>query len=380
MKSTTLRAGNGSDLSRLADMAMGRGGQLRSTGRGGETPVSARNLRGLAFHLGAKGVNAVLLAAQLGISPEVLLDSEGRITHAQLLAFWAAAEERLGDPDVGLHASETADVRLIDLTQQPSDYLLLQLLATSEDVARGMARVAKYFPIVHGLAVGEVRQTKTHADLLMTFAPHVALVPHFSEHLICTLARLLRFVTHDAARPSAFFFRHAAHGSASEHARILGAEVRFGALHDGFRIPAAQLEVTLGTAQPTLVGAIERRAEHVLELTRGDDPLVRDLHAWLERELRAGTPSADRAAEQFGVSVRTMARRLRARGTSHQRLLDDVRRQLAMRYLLDTSFTIKEVAELLGFAEASTFDRAFRRWSGGSPGDYRSAEVNRRAS
>jgi len=363
VKSTTLRAGNGSDLSRLADMAMGRGGQLRSTGRGGETPVSARNLRGLAFHLGAKGVNAVLLAAQLGISPEVLLDSE-----------------RLGDPDVGLHASETADVRLIDLTQQPSDYLLLQLLATSEDVARGMARVAKYFPIVHGLAVGEVRQTKTHADLLMTFAPHVALVPHFSEHLICTLARLLRFVTHDAARPSAFFFRHAAHGSASEHARILGAEVRFGALHDGFRIPAAQLEVTLGTAQPTLVGAIERRAEHVLELTRGDDPLVRDLHAWLERELRAGTPSADRAAEQFGVSVRTMARRLRARGTSHQRLLDDVRRQLAMRYLLDTSFTIKEVAELLGFAEASTFDRAFRRWSGGSPGDYRSAEVNRRAS
>ena len=67
-----------------------------------------------------------------------------------------------------------------------------------------------------------------------------------------------------------------------------------------------------------------------------------------------------------------MQRRLQEEGTSYQQLLDDTRRELAEQYLGQVDLTLLEVAYLLGFADPSNFFRAFRRWFGETPGEYRS--------
>jgi AraC-like DNA-binding protein len=76
-------------------------------------------------------------------------------------------------------------------------------------------------------------------------------------------------------------------------------------------------------------------------------------------------------SKELGVSSRTLQRKLRAHGTSHRDLLDRVRRQRALALLLSTASPLRVVARETGFAEPGAFCRAFRRWTGMSPGTYR---------
>ncbi len=75
----------------------------------------------------------------------------------------------------------------------------------------------------------------------------------------------------------------------------------------------------------------------------------------------------DTVAREFGMSARTLSRRLAAEGQTFKGLLDEVRRSLAFQYLKDRRFSFKQVAYLLGYSEVAAFYHAFRRWSGASP-------------
>ncbi|ASJ76443.1 AraC family transcriptional regulator [Granulosicoccus antarcticus] len=84
-------------------------------------------------------------------------------------------------------------------------------------------------------------------------------------------------------------------------------------------------------------------------------------------------PGADHVSEQLGMSVSTLRRQLQEEGTSFQRLKDDCRRVAAVRYLATSDLTYNEIAGLLGFDEVSAFFRAFRRWTGATPTEYRNS-------
>ena len=71
------------------------------------------------------------------------------------------------------------------------------------------------------------------------------------------------------------------------------------------------------------------------------------------------------------MSVRTLSRALAAAGTSYRQVLDGLRRELALRHLARNTISISEIAFLLGFVELSSFDRAFKRWTGVTPADFR---------
>ena len=83
------------------------------------------------------------------------------------------------------------------------------------------------------------------------------------------------------------------------------------------------------------------------------------------------TASLEVVAERLGMSARTLQRKLHASGTSHQELLDEMRRDLAVRYLREPGMAVCEVAYLLGFSESSAFHRAFKRWTGTTPSEFR---------
>ena len=84
-----------------------------------------------------------------------------------------------------------------------------------------------------------------------------------------------------------------------------------------------------------------------------------------------GPPSQQQIAEALHVSNRTLQRRLKDEGTSFMDLLQDTRLQLAQKYLQQRSRSVVETAYMLGFSEPSTFSRAFKRWTGVAPADYR---------
>ncbi len=91
-------------------------------------------------------------------------------------------------------------------------------------------------------------------------------------------------------------------------------------------------------------------------------PLADRVRDQILAELHGGNPSAACVASKLGISVRHLARLLRAEGTSHQRLLDETRAALARRYLGDEHRRADEVATLLGYSEVSALRRARKRW------------------
>ncbi|NMO23072.1 helix-turn-helix transcriptional regulator, partial [Pyxidicoccus fallax] len=91
----------------------------------------------------------------------------------------------------------------------------------------------------------------------------------------------------------------------------------------------------------------------------------------IRASLREGPPQVGEVAQQLHVSLRTLQRRLAEHGTAFQDEVDAVRRELAFQYLKDPHLGVSEVAFLLGYSELSTFDRAFKRWTGLTPRVWR---------
>ena len=91
----------------------------------------------------------------------------------------------------------------------------------------------------------------------------------------------------------------------------------------------------------------------------------------LEAALESGDVGIDRIARDLGYSRQTLYRRLKEEGTTYERLLDGLRRRLALRFIRDQGLSVKEAAYRLGFSDPAAFSRAFKRWTGTSPGEMR---------
>jgi AraC-like DNA-binding protein len=149
-----------------------------------------------------------------------------------------------------------------------------------------------------------------------------------------------------------------------------GCKVEFGAAENSFTLSRTDVDRILPTANRPLAGVLDGLlTEQLAKLTR-DDVVSRCKVAFLE-QLSSGEPSAEDVARQLHMSNRTLQRKLSEAGTSYQKLVDDTRRDLALRYIEDAGKSITDITFLLGFSGHSTFSRAFKRWTGTSPSDYR---------
>jgi AraC-like DNA-binding protein len=118
--------------------------------------------------------------------------------------------------------------------------------------------------------------------------------------------------------------------------------------------------------------SLEAHAER-LSREHADDPseLRRRLRDAIVAELRGGDPATQTVAKRLGVSVRTLQRKLAEEGLSFQTVVDETRAELADRYLETEGLSVTEVAFLLGYAESSSFARAYKRWRGRTPVESR---------
>jgi AraC-like DNA-binding protein len=92
--------------------------------------------------------------------------------------------------------------------------------------------------------------------------------------------------------------------------------------------------------------------------------------------LCGGKAETEPVAHELGMSVRTLARRLGELGVTFAQILDELRQDLALRYLRDPNLSLSQIAFLLGYSELSAFSHAFRRWTRTTPGEWRMKQVS----
>lgn len=151
---------------------------------------------------------------------------------------------------------------------------------------------------------------------------------------------------------------------------LIPVPVLFDCAYNQMRFPAARLDQRLRFADPRLAKMAEAQCEQEMANIKSPPKLLNQVRRIILAQ-SGRFPSVDEAASDLHMSSRTLKRKLQQLGTSYQTILDDLRKGLAVEYLTQTEITVDDIAVQLGYSDASNFARAFRRWTGRSPSDYR---------
>jgi AraC-like DNA-binding protein len=321
--------------------------------------------------LAARGCDAAGFCIEMGIDPSVIDDPDARIPLGRLDALWNRAAGLTGDPHVGLHVAESVSA--------DSFGLLSYLGASCSTWGDGLRKVCRYFRL---LSDGSAYHLSVAADrAIVTATQDVHSSESVRQRVEFTVAVMhgygRRFVEGGFEICDVFLEHPAPESGTGEHLRVFGREPRFGTGASGFAFPVALLERPLQTSEPRLAAVLERLAARLLAELPESTCVAQRVRSDLLRVGLQGDVSLEAVARRLGMSPRTLQRRLRDETTSHFELLDDVRRALALDMLTASETGIAEVAYAVGFSEPAAFHRAFTRWTGRTPAEYRRAPSRR---
>lgn len=210
-------------------------------------------------------------------------------------------------------------------------------------------------------------------DLHPTVAKHedYLVVPSRPEAPLTALVALSRHLTGKRIKPLRVSVRHQPRGDPDEHEEFFGLPVQFGMQTD-------EIIFTQETLDSPLLYPDELRYRRLLDLVLADiDPIAglkvvgASLRHQLLQSMHLAVPKISVVARSMGMSARTLQRRLAGEDTSFDNVVDRVRRDLTLQLLVDPTISTYEIAGLVGFAEPSPFFRAFRRWFGCTPKQWR---------
>jgi AraC-like DNA-binding protein len=323
--------------------------------------VSSRALLDACARLGLDTAR-ILEAARL--DPAAIQDPDARIPIEQVDAIWQMAYELSGDPNLALHAIEVLPF---------GAYRVIDLLASSAPtVGAALAKVSDYFPLINEVvrlpfAVGE--REVTYA--VEAPARPSAITRPYAEYTLAAVFLRTRIATSQRFRLARVEFSHPRPPDVSEHERIFDCRVVFGAGNCQMVIPREAWEMPRTGSDPVLFSVLDTHARMLLDRLPSPAGTVGRVREAIEAELRGGSPGLPSIARRLAMSPRTLQRRLSDEGVVFNELLDEMRFRAARSYLAQPDIAGTEVAYLLGFAEQSSFNRAFKRWSGQTPTEYR---------
>jgi AraC-like DNA-binding protein len=332
--------------------------------------LSVRILRTLVTGLRMGGRDADAVLHRSGIDPAVIDDATAWVPLRAVLDCWKFAAEDV--PDLGLRFAEGIDFSLLVNVDGITDYLFAQLLVTSRDVAEGLDHLERYSPVTFGPLRFVVERDSTGA--LVRFAGREArsLPKEFVNFGLTFPMRALLQTASRRVSPAAVFLPYATPTSIQTHERVFGgAPLHFRAATAGYRIGARDLAVPLIGANPDTARRLRLRADDVLQDLSRLSSFTAEIRSFIRAGLRKDNAGAPVVARRAGTSVRVLARRLKEQGTNYRALVDEVRAERARELLRETQRPLIEVAEAVGFTDKGSFLRAFRRWQGTTPGQFR---------
>jgi AraC-like DNA-binding protein len=336
------------------------------------TLIRAAVLTNYASVASQLGLNARALLRKVGLGETALADPDLRISSAAVVDLLEDSARESDCPTFGLRMAES---------RQLSDFGALSLLLTHQPTLGDALRTAIEYRHLLNEAVAihleEVGDTVIVRTEVVTGTP--ASSRQATELVLGVLFRMCNALLGSHWRPWSVNFCHAPPPDLQVHRRMFGtaAKLEFNSDFNGFVCSAADLQQKNPTADPVMA----RYAQRFLETLPGANELsvLRDVRRAIYLFLPMGRATIELVAQGVGLNVRTLQRQLDDAGSSFSDLLNEVRRDLALRYMQNANYPLGRVAELLGYAMPSSFTRWFTTQFGMPPAQWRAEQARKSA-
>ncbi len=301
---------------------------------------------------------------EVGLVRADLADPEDRIRYGAYVGLIERAAALLGDPGYGLKLGASHGVRDIGL----HGFIALNA-PTLGDALAGIERYVR----VTNEGIDAVFEADGQGATLRFRETDASLRGrrHNSEQVAAQIVRGARELTRRKAAPVRVDFMHERPHAPIDYEGVLGCPVKFRAEWDGVVFAEETLRLPVIGADSKLLRVLESACRRIIGPAPRKHDLIHSVREYVVQRLAKGAVPLDDVARHLGMSGKTLERRLRERGASYRATVEGIRRDLAERYLADTDLRLQQIAYLLGYSEPAPLVRAFKRWTGGTPMQYR---------
>ncbi|ARU58437.1 AraC family transcriptional regulator [Oleiphilus messinensis] len=315
-----------------------------------------------------QGMPVDTVLSRAGIELGALEGQPAYVSGPILERYLAAMLKMVPDPLPGLYASRWRVATFFGLVGF--------LAQTSSTLGVMLNTLVQVEPLV-----GDTGKTRIHhvpGEIVVSWHCQFTnpdVLSHASDFILSTFVGCIT----SAARPGVSVVRsvHLQH-AAPEQAELLqryidvfGCPVYFGESENRIVLPNDVFDLPLPGADPQLHEMLENHARKLMEERTKASRFVDLVRSRLHQQLQAGAASREALAAEFGMSGRTLHRKLQDDGTSYREILDELRLQRARKLLVESDLSIQQVGELSGFDEGQSFTRWFRQLTGNSPSEFR---------
>jgi AraC-like DNA-binding protein len=307
------------------------------------------------------------LVRRFELDVAALSDVDGRVPLATVKRMWEELPALCGDPDMVVGLS-----RMVAGVEPSS--LSGHLFLSSPTFGAALRRTIRYARILYDVGAPkiELRVDGEQADLIVWTDPvEVGLTPAAVLLELLEVRSFARRCTGKDLPIVRTWTRYPRPADERPYREAFGAPVEFEAPIDRLSFPAASLDWPQITASASLDSVLEGYARRMVDALPRGSALLGQVREAVRTSLGDGGATLPQLARGLGMSERTLQRRLDEEGLSVRQIVDEVRRELALAYLDEKTFSIAEIAFALAFSDQAAFHRAFVRWTSRTPGEYR---------
>lgn len=325
-------------------------------------------VRNTVLYAGGNAKDIAEICAGIGIRVEDLDAADMRVTLDQCCAGILASLRVSGDPFLGLHLGEHTNLSALGLAglMMGSSRKAVDVLHCAEEFSRAFTNMQSFRV---DLVEGEVHLFSEAVQVWVDRSPLTA--NHVIETSFSSVVHQLELLTRKHIRPIRLYFRHARPADISEFERIFRCRPLFGQEVNCMVFSAADLQAPIiGHNQPLNDMLKNLYAEQVRKNTEGA-AFTDKVKQVMLGNMQVTFPPLEVIAEVLHMTPRTLQRKLSLEGTTFRELTDAVKQELAESLLANPELTIADIAYKLGYFEPTSFQRAFRQWTGSTPVEFR---------
>jgi AraC-like DNA-binding protein len=324
--------------------------------------VAAGYTRALLDYAVHRGADRQTLIEVSGINPNELKEPDNRIPLASWLGLLNAAIALCNDPAFALRFGEAVTTEDMGVA--------LMIAGAAETVGEARTQMNRHARLIRDDASLELVRDRNGVWLESTGDTYTGkqyLVEAGFAWTICETRKMLE--THHQGRPflKAIHFIHEEPDYRAEYDRVFGVPLVFSSDRNAMSIEEDFLSLRMPGSNPYVLQVLSKHAEALLKRLENSKTIRGRVESFLIPALNAGDTAMQTIAGRMGLSRQTLFRKLKAEGVTFEKVLDDLRRRMAIHYLGEKNVPVNEVAYLLGFSEPAAFSRAFKRWTGSSP-------------